>query len=347
MAENNPNPSFEDLEDLLAEAGLRKTNFVAAWQDSMTPRLETFLPDVQSLAYEVVLLSLIGIEHRELVRRGRATRLEDWLKRFPESHELIGEHWESVASSTKDGDKHFILQRTAGVRELHQMRDALADYQLREKIGEGRCCVVYRCVRTSTVKGNEQEPERPSVLKVLRNEFLHRLSSTERQRWISQWIMANQEVQHLVPFGLAAVQDAKQVGESAFVQLEQGEAASMDWITQLPHDHASLARTIQSIVVSLRTAHAVTLFHGGLRSSKLMKNEQGVIKLSGLGFVKAFEGLPTSWQMNTRGRRNYLAPELFADPCALSPACDIYSLGAIFYQLLSGHPARGDLERTV
>ncbi len=344
MAENNPNPSFEDLEDLLVEAEQRKKNFVAAWQDSKTPRLESYLPEVKSRAYEVVLLSLIGIEHRELVRRGRAGRLEDWLERFPEFHELICEHWESLATSLKDGNDQFIARRAAGLRDLQQERNALMGYQLREKLGEGHTCHVYRCVQASSNQNKERKAERPTVLKVLRKEFLNRFSQTDRERWILQWIEANQVIQQVAPLGLTAVHDVKQVAESASVRMEQAEGAAIERLAKVPQDQATLACEIQSIVVALSTVHSANLFHGALRSSKLMKNEQGLIKIGGLGFVKAFEGLPTSWQINTRGRRNYLAPELFADPSALSPACDIYSLGSIFYHLLSGHPARGDLD---
>jgi serine/threonine protein kinase len=344
MAENNPNPSFDDLEDLLVEAEQRRTNFVAAWQDSKTPRLESFLPEGKSRAYEVVLLSLIGIEHRELVRRGRASRLEDWLERFPEFHELICEHWESLATSLKDGNDQFIARRAAGLRDLQQERHALVGYQLREKLGEGQTCHVYRCVQTSSNQNKEREAERPSVFKVLRKEFLQRFSQAERERWISQWIEANQVIQRVAPLGLTAVYDVKHVDESAFVRIEQAEGAAIERLAGAPHDQATLARAMRTIVVALSSVHAAHLSHGALRSSKLMKSELGVMKIGGLGFVKAFEGLPTAWQMNTRGRRNYLAPELFADPNALNPACDIYSLGSVFYQLLSGHPPRGDLD---
>lgn len=343
MAENTPNPNFDDLEALLNEAEQRKSEFLAAWQDSKTPRLEYFLPDMKSLAYEVVLLSLIGVEQRELARRGQITKLEDWIERFPYSNDLIGEHWESLSGS-KAVDALVFSQQPAVKPDLDPMRAALGAYQLREKVGEGRTNFIYRCSVNRESSEKPSDIQHPSVVKVLRKEFLDRFSPSDRERWIAQWVEANLEVKEKSKRGLLSVLDAQSFEDGALVRVEQSEPVTVDRVAQVPIDQVVVAKLFQHLVISLREAHEANLFHGALRSSKLMKNEQGAMQINGVGFVKAYDNLNASWRLHSKGRRNHMSPELLASSSALSPECDIYSVGAIIYQILTGIPPRGDLD---
>jgi serine/threonine protein kinase len=89
---------------------------------------------------------------------------------------------------------------------------------------------------------------------------------------------------------------------------------------------------------ALRAAHRERVFHRGLKPENMLIDAYGNLMLSDFGFARIVErDASVIRQVYVgMGAVAYMAPELFADPTTAGPQADIYALGIIFYELLTG-----------
>jgi eukaryotic-like serine/threonine-protein kinase len=87
----------------------------------------------------------------------------------------------------------------------------------------------------------------------------------------------------------------------------------------------------------LEHAHAAGLVHRDIKPQNLLLRTDGVLKIADFGIARAVEGTQLTEAGTVLGTAVYLAPEQ-ASGEQVSPAADIYSLGAVTYELISGQP---------
>lgn len=348
MADISPESAYQELEDLLAEADRAGQRYAAAWREADTPRPEAFLPSPDSLSFDFVLLSLISVDRRERSLRGRSDRLEDWLHRFPRSSELIREYWENTAANIPVVGEALNASRTLLTRDLQSLQDQLTGKPRLERMVESRTSVIYRAIplppEQATPLGSDPPKPKVTAVKVIRREFLARMAPPDRNPWIEAWLQEQELLKRATPLGLVSVLESGRFDDRAYVRMELVEGAWAERFLIPPAAPTSVLHLVFSATATLQPAHAANLFHGGLRASKILELENGNTKICGMGFVRAFAGMPEAWRRCARGMRNFIAPELLFDPSALSTSCDIYSFGAILYESLSGKPPYGDLD---
>ena len=86
----------------------------------------------------------------------------------------------------------------------------------------------------------------------------------------------------------------------------------------------------------LEYAHRNGVVHRDVKPGNLLRGEDGVVKLADFGIAKAFSDESSITQVGSvLGTAAYLAPEQAAGEQA-GPAADLYALGVVTYQLLSG-----------
>jgi serine/threonine protein kinase len=86
----------------------------------------------------------------------------------------------------------------------------------------------------------------------------------------------------------------------------------------------------------LEYAHRNGVVHRDVKPGNLLRGEDGVVKLADFGIAKAFSDESSITQVGSvLGTAAYLAPEQAAGEQA-GPAADLYALGVVAYQLLSG-----------
>jgi hypothetical protein len=205
--------------------------------------------------------------------------------------------------------------------------ETLGPYDLQEELGRGGMGVVYRAVHRPT-----------GVVRALK--VLDRAPDAEAMERFRREAAALARAQGM---GVVPVHDlgvdggrmffAMPLLEAGSVQARLAAAGPLAW-----RDACALALEVAR---ALARCHAVGLIHRDLKPANLLIDAAGRVNLADFGCVRDVAA-PRLTQTGTMvGTPGYMAPELFRGAKADARA-DVYSLGAILYELVAGHaPYRG------
>jgi serine/threonine-protein kinase len=107
-----------------------------------------------------------------------------------------------------------------------------------------------------------------------------------------------------------------------------------------PHDPTKAAEWVGLLARAVHHAHQQKVVHRDLKPANVLFTADGTVKLTDFGLAKKLEsGTQLTSYGAIIGTPGYIAPEQIAaggkDPTI---SCDIYGLGAILYELLTGQP---------
>ena len=142
---------------------------------------------------------------------------------------------------------------------------------------------------------------------------------------------------------IVAIHDAGEVGGTVFVAMELLEGRSLRHM--LDDGPLPIARAIQiarDIACGLAYAHLEGVVHGGVKPSNVIVSSSGVVKITDFGIGQA--ALPSGARA---GSLSYMSPEqLRGDP--VDHRCDLFSLGALLYEMLTQRlPFAGDSAKEI
>ncbi len=92
------------------------------------------------------------------------------------------------------------------------------------------------------------------------------------------------------------------------------------------------------ICEALQYAHERGIVHRDLKPSNLLIHEAGQLKLTDFGIAKALDRTSLTATGRTLGTAAYMAPEQVRGTPEVSHKTDLYSLGCVLYQMLTGTP---------
>lgn len=274
---------------------------------------------------ELVDFDAIGVAHPELMPELGA-RL-DLVRAVEKAH---GQH-----DREPPPDQDALGQRDPDLRFL---QDALPDYQILERYDHGGQGVVYRADHLAT--------KRPVAIKILLD------GPIAPQRWKLRLRREAELVARLQHPNIAAVYDS---GE-----LEARPYIIMEFINGLPIDEyvrwhrlpiPATIRLCRTVAEAISVAHQNGVIHRDIKPSNILVDMEGIPHIVDFGLAKDLwesDGdASLSLEGQVLGTLPYLSPEQArGEPESVDVRSDIYSLGVVLYQLISGSlPYRTDGRR--
>ena len=135
-----------------------------------------------------------------------------------------------------------------------------------------------------------------------------------------------------------------EVGEHeglGYLSLEYASGGSLETsIAGTPRDPIAAASLVESLAHAIHYAHECGIVHRDLKPANVVMTATGVPKITDFGLAKLLEqedGMTVSGMI--LGTPSYMAPEqLLGLSRDITAAADVYALGAILYEILTGRP---------
>jgi eukaryotic-like serine/threonine-protein kinase len=199
-------------------------------------------------------------------------------------------------------------------------------YEILAKLGHGGMGVVY--------KAHQQRLSRFVALKMIRAGSLAKPEDLARFR-IEAEAVAQQRHPNIIQ-----IFDIGDVGGLPFVALELLEGGSLDTsLAGTPQPAEACARLSATLARAIHAAHQAGIIHRDLKPSNVMFATDGTPKITDFGLAKRLDVDGYTETGQVLGSPSYIPPEQAQGRAKeVGPTADVYALGAILYEMLTGRP---------
>ena len=210
----------------------------------------------------------------------------------------------------------------------------ISHYKILEKIGEGGMGVVY--------KAEDTKLKRIVALKFLPPEFNR--DKEAKKRFLNEARSAA-AIEHS---NICPVYEINEDDNQLFIVMSYMDGQTlMERINQGPIEIEESLRIITQITDGLSEAHENNIIHRDIKSANIFITKKNVAKILDFGLAKLRGHTKLTKENTTLGTIAYMSPEQTTGE-EVKQSSDIWSLGVVFYEMLTGQlPFRGHYEQAV
>jgi serine/threonine protein kinase len=203
----------------------------------------------------------------------------------------------------------------------------IGGYEILQELGRGGMGIVY--------KANDSRLKRTVALKMIWAGSSANADELVRFRGEAEMVA---QLQHP---NIVQIYEIGMHDSQPFIVFEFVDGGNLaDRIQGKPQAPRQAAEMIETLARAISLAHQQHIIHRDLKPANVLLTRTGVLKITDFGLAKQLgHSLGLSRTGDVMGTPSYMSPEQAAGQLNnLGPATDIYSLGAILYELLTGRP---------
>ncbi|GAB5401869.1 MAG: serine/threonine-protein kinase [Aureliella sp.] len=303
-----PIQTLERIDDLCAE-------FERKWQSDQPPMIESLLDGEPER--EVLLSELLALDIDYRRQRGEAPTQQEYLARFPDDRNAIQEALKEPLKPTGA----FEPPSAERIAELFPNLKSI------ELIGVGGMGAVY--------KARQEGLDRVIALKVLPEEFGHdvkfALRFTREARTLAKLNHPN----------IVSVYEFGHNEDTYYFFMEYVEGPTLRDVVrarELAPEHA--ISIVPALCDALQYAHDQAVVHRDIKPENILLSLDGSVKIADFGLSRIVGGESQQSALTAThqvmGTPRYMAPEQMEGAHSVDHRADIYSLGVVIYEMLTG-----------
>jgi WD40 repeat protein len=276
----------------------------------------------------------------EAVEAGQVPDRAEWVARYPDladdlrkyfaNHDRIAQVGEPLRAAAPAQpptlEAATLAPDTSPAEPVPDTVRYFGDYELREEIARGGMGVVYRARQVSL--------NREVALKMILAGQLASEADVRRFRTEAE-AAANLDHPNIVPIYEVGEHHAQHYFSMKLVP--GGSLAER--IPALVKDPKAAVRLVAAVARAVHHAHQRGILQRDLKPGNILIDTQGEPHVTDFGLAKRTTDAAGLTRSNAIvGTPSYMAPEQARSEKVLTTAVDVYSLGAILYELLTGRP---------
>src|SRR6476646_6769759 len=221
--------------------------------------------------------------------------------------------------------------------QVAELLGELGDYELLEEVGRGGQGVVFRARQKSL--------NRTVALKVIS------LGQWASKAHLKRFRLEAEAAAKLEHPGIVPIHEVGERDGSCYFSMKFIEGGQLDEVVRsatadssggerAPMSIRQAAELIAKVARTVHYAHQHGILHRDIKPGNILLDQKGEPHLTDFGLARLVETESTMTRtLEVLGTPSYMAPEqAMGNNSAVSSATDVYGLGAVFYQLLTGQP---------
>lgn len=296
----------------------RCADFERQWQADQPPTIESILSgDVAAEERDVLLAELIVLEIDYRRRRGEVPTGQEYLQRFPEDAAAVND------ALNESGKRTGAFQPPT----ISRLAELFPGLEILELVGAGGMGAVY--------KARQAGLDRLVALKILPEEFGHDV------RFALRFTREARTLAKLSHPNIVSVYEFGKVDDTYYFLMEFVDGSTLRSVVQagqLTPKHA--LAIVPHLCDALQFAHDKGIIHRDIKPENILLARDGTVKIADFGLSRILGG-PSQDDFLTgthqvMGTPRYMAPEHLEGSRNVDHRADIYSLGVVFYEMLTG-----------